>query len=85
MANARENAERLAELAGVKLGRVLAIQPAPTAQDESSPAAAYSSFAAMMMMGMMGAEPQEGPGTTAYREIPVRVSLLVRFEILEGE
>jgi hypothetical protein len=39
----------------------------------------------MIMMEMMGTVPQEGPGTTTYREIPVRVSLLVRFEIIEGE
>ena len=77
MADARKKAERLASLAGVKLGRIVSVKDAvAVGGGGSNPQQA-------MMMAMYGVSPQESAELTSgvYKEIEVRVNLAVQFEI----
>jgi hypothetical protein len=78
--NARANAERLAGLAGVKLGRVVAMQEIPSGGvADSYP---YAQFFAGVAAG--ASDDSAGPHRVASRKfvaIPVSVSLQVRFAI----
>jgi uncharacterized protein YggE len=79
MAAAQDRAGRLAALAAVKLGPVLSVQEsALAATNESSPLQMY-----MAMFGMRDTAGKEDSRVTSdkYADIPVRVSLQVRFGI----
>ncbi len=78
MADARAKAQRLADLAGVKLGKVVSIsETAPPADESGNPEVAL--FARIYGMGeeVQAAEPQ----SDAFADIEVKASLIVQFEI----
>jgi uncharacterized protein YggE len=80
MDDARKKAERLASLAGVKLGRIKSVRDAGSVPDGN----ARNSQGAMMMMAVYGvAVPQEAAELTSpvFKEISVKVNLAVLFEI----
>jgi len=76
MEDAKSKAKRLADLAGVKLGRILSVQEgaAPKGQNENN----YFT----MIMAMYGASSgEQDPMTTKLSEVPYKVALTVQFEI----
>jgi uncharacterized protein YggE len=75
MDDARKKAERLANLAGVKLGRIVSVKDAVQIGSGNPQQAT--------MMAMYGIAPQEQTELTSgvFKEISVRVSLAVQFEI----
>ena len=83
VADARAKAEKLAQLSGVKLGRVLSVQ------DQGAPPASAggSSLYSMIMMAEMGGGPNKGQPVNKeavsehFGEIPVTVRVQVLFEI----
>lgn len=77
MDDARKRAERLASLAGVKLGRILSIR-------DQGEAAMNPQMA--QMYAMTGQMPDSGEDLSSgvFAEIPVRVNLAVQFEIAAG-
>jgi len=81
MDSASTKAKRLAELAGVKLGRVLSVQEGQSKQDDSSNASA-ARIAAMYGMPFIPNE-QTDVSSNLFTEIPVKVVLTVQFEILK--
>jgi uncharacterized protein YggE len=76
MEDARKKAERLAALAGVKLGRITSVKEAVQVNSGNPQQAAM-----MAMYGIVA--PQEAPELTSpvFKEISVKVSLAVQFEI----
>ena len=79
MADARKRAERLASLAGVKLGRILSVRDQGAAARNMNPQTAQ-------MYAMTGQAPDPGElSSGVYTEIPARVNLAVQFEIIAGE
>jgi len=80
--DARANAQRLADLSGVKLGPVISIQ-----DEGAAPAAGPNNIYAMIMMAEMGGSPTASQGDSKevssknFGEIPVTVRLAVSFEI----
>ena len=80
MEDARRRAERLASLAGVKLGRIVSVR------DQG--AATSVNPQAVQMFAMTGqAPPSADPSeltSGVFAEIPVRVNLAVQFEIARG-
>jgi hypothetical protein len=81
---AQARAERLAALAGVKLGRVLSVEEEPLAAAGSPQNAQMQMLAAIYGGGGEAEKPDPASSRIAsekYEEIPVRVALRVRFEI----
>jgi uncharacterized protein YggE len=81
---AQARAERLAALAGAKLGRVLSIEEEPLAAAGSPQNAQMQMLAAIYGAGGEAEKPDPASSRIAsekYEEIPVRVTLRVRFEI----
>jgi uncharacterized protein YggE len=80
--DARANAQRLADLSGVKLGPVISIQ-----DEGATPTPANNNVFAMIMMAEEGGSPTAPQGdskevsSTNFGEIPVTVRLAVSFEI----
>lgn len=76
MDDARKKAERLATLAGVKLGRIVSVRDA-VAVSGANP----QNVAMMAMYGVVA--PQDGNDLTSgvFKEISVKVNLAVQFEI----
>jgi uncharacterized protein YggE len=82
VADARAKAERIAELNGVKLGRVLSVEDQGTNTGRGNNA---TQFFTEMVTGsaVSGAEPQEtGVSSTSPGEIPLSVHVTLKFEIL---
>jgi uncharacterized protein YggE len=83
-AQARARAQRLASLAGVKLGPVLSVEedaPSP-AQDKDQASMQMRMLATIYGMASSGQEAESSRITSdKYEEIPVRVALRVRFAI----
>jgi uncharacterized protein YggE len=81
MDDARKKAERLASLAGVKLGRIKSVKDAGSGGTGN----ASNPQAAMMMMAVYGAAvPQDNSAeltSPVFKEISVKVNLAVQFEI----
>jgi uncharacterized protein YggE len=78
MGDARKRAERLASLAGVKLGRILSVRDQGAVAMNPQAAQIYA------MTGQMPDSPQQ-LSSGVFTEIPVRVNLAVQFEIVAGE
>ncbi|HEV3342831.1 MAG TPA: SIMPL domain-containing protein [Pirellulales bacterium] len=78
---AKEEGSRLAKLAGGKLGRVISVQEVSASGDDT----AQTMMVAMeAIYGSDTDTPEQGRIVSdSLREIPVRVSLRVRFELLE--
>jgi uncharacterized protein YggE len=78
--DARAKANRIAELTGVKLGRILSVQDqdAPPRNDQTN---AY--WAMMMGMAQQGKEPETGIASNVFGEIALNVRLTVQFEIVK--
>jgi uncharacterized protein YggE len=74
MDDARKRAERLASLAGVKLGRILSVR------DQGAVAMNPQSAQVYAMTGQMPDTPAQ-LSSGVFTEIPVRVNLAVQFEI----
>ena len=79
MADARKRAERLAGLAGVKLGRILSVRDQGAVNMSPQQAQIYA------MTGQMSSESPDQLSSGVFTEIPVRVNLAVQFEIVAGE
>jgi hypothetical protein len=79
VANAREKAQRIATLSGVKLGRICYVQDQGATQDASG---SQNIFAAIYGAAVVsaGTETKEIE-SSALTEIPVTVRLAVKFEI----
>ena len=82
VADAKAKAERIAELNGVKLGRVLSVEDEGAAAGHSNNPAQF--FTAMIDNGTTPAaeSPEEGVSSTSPGEIPVSVHVTLKFEIL---
>jgi uncharacterized protein YggE len=80
--DARAKAERLAELTGVKLGRILSVQDqdAP-ASSRNDPTSAY--YAMITGMAQAGKEQEVGIASSVFGDIPLNVRLTVQFEIVK--
>lgn len=79
MADARKKAERLAGLAGVKLGRIVSVKDA--VQVGGNNANNPQQMAIMAMTGMFAAPTDSELTSNVFTEISVKVSLAVQFEI----
>lgn len=79
MDDARKKAERLAALAGVKLGRILSVKDAVAVGGSggSSP----QQMAMMAMYGVVAPPEQQELTSNVFKEISVKVNLAVQFEI----
>jgi uncharacterized protein YggE len=79
--DARTKATRLADLANVKLGRILSVQ------DQDAPPSNKSEMANiyyyMYGMAQQGKEPETGLSSNVFGEIPLSVRLSVQFEIVK--
>lgn len=87
--SAKANAQRLADLSGVRLGRVLSVAEVPVTAPEKDDAGGLQMKVITAIYGGAGAsEPAEiSPAeirSDTYQEIPVRIGLRVRFAI-EGK
>jgi uncharacterized protein YggE len=77
---AREKAEKLAELSGVKLGKVVAVQEAaPTKSEGNSYGNPY--YYMMEMMSRLSTPEEKGVTGNTTGELSTKVSLTVTFEI----
>jgi uncharacterized protein YggE len=76
MEDATKKAKNLADLAGVKLGPVVAVHEGMPARDQES-----NNYIAMMMALAGGGAGERDPISTNLSEIPVKVALTVQFEI----
>jgi len=77
MESATTKAKRLAELAGVKLGRVLVVQEGQPKEEQSQQRVAYNPYMGMPMV----VNEQTDVSSNLFSEIPVKVVLTVQFEI----
>jgi uncharacterized protein YggE len=77
MEDARANAQRLADLAGVELGKVVSVEQTQAPTDEGGGRTAMIA----MMYGMSGEAEDKQPSSDSFTAIPVSVNLRVRFEI----
>ena len=78
MDDARQQATKLAQMAGVNLGRIISVHEAAPAKSDDQSSAAIR----MMYYGWMGmANDREELSANALSEIPVRVGVTVQFEI----
>ncbi|MEX0725962.1 MAG: SIMPL domain-containing protein [Planctomycetaceae bacterium] len=75
MQDATANAERLAKLAGVKLGKVLSIQEIPVAKKSNPEAAYYARY------GIQLPAESDDYSSNTFSEIAVEIQLNVRFSI----
>jgi uncharacterized protein YggE len=76
VADARAKAAKLADLAGVKLGRILAVQDQDVVSKNDP-----SNFYAMIYGMRMQQEPDERLSSNVFGDIPLTVRLSVQFEI----
>jgi len=78
MDDARKKAERLANLAGVKLGRILSVKDAVAVGNNGS---GGEQMAMMAMYGVAMPPEQQELTSSVFKEISVKVNLAVQFEI----
>jgi uncharacterized protein YggE len=78
MDDARKKAERLAGLAGVKLGRILSVKDAVPVGGAGSN---NGQMAMMAMYGVAAPPEQQELTSSVFKEISVKVNLAVQFEI----
>lgn len=78
MADARANAQRLADLAGVKLGRITSVAQTQGPSDEEG---GGRSAMIAMMYGLAGKTKDIKPSSDSFTAIPVTINLQVHFEI----
>jgi uncharacterized protein YggE len=78
---ARANATRLADLAGVKLGRVVSVEESPSAGGSTSMQARM--MAAVYGMEGLGDSSDQRVTSDKFDEIPINITLRVRFAIEE--
>ncbi len=87
--HAREEAARLATLADGRLGRVLSVQDISAATEQGAMAEAIPVAISETVYALYGGElERERDGrivSSSLRDIPVRVSLRVRFELLDPQ
>jgi hypothetical protein len=76
MDDARKKAERLAALAGVKLGRIIAVKDAISVNSGNPQQAAM-----MAMYGVVAPQESAELSSGVFKEISVKVNLAVQFEI----
>ena len=78
MDDAKKKAERLANLAGVKLGRIISVKDAVAVggSNNSGP-----QMAMMAMYGVAAPPEQQELTSSVFKEISVKVNLAVQFEI----
>lgn len=76
MADARGRAERLANLAGVKLGKIVAVRDSVAGPENNAQAAMMAAYGAAAARAA-GADLSSG----VFSEIPIKVNLSVQFEI----
>lgn len=79
--DAKAKARKLADLAGVKLGRVISIQEAPAAKADSA-MPNYIYYMMGLMGGKGGSDDKSLVGST-FGELTMNVNLTVQFEILK--
>ncbi len=79
MDSASAKAKRLAELAGVKLGRVLLVQEGQPKDEQSQQRMAYNPYMGLPMV----VNEQTDVSSNLFTEIPVKVVLTVQFEIVK--
>jgi uncharacterized protein YggE len=78
MDDAKKKAERLAKLAGVKLGRILSVKDAVAVGGNNS---SNGQMAIMAMYGVAMQPEQQELTSNVFKEISVKVNLAVQFEI----
>lgn len=81
MEDARANAQRLAKLAGVRVGKVVSIKEGAAEMPTDSRSTNY--YYAMLMGNL--SQSRQDYTATSYKVIPVAVALNVEFEIEEGK
>ena len=79
MDDARKKAERLASLAGVKLGRIVAVKDAVAVGGSSGTNPQQAMM--MAMYGIAASQEQAELTSPVFKEISVKVNLAVQFEI----
>lgn len=80
MDDAKKKAERLANLAGVKLGRIISVKDA-VAVGSGNNSANGAQMAMMAMYGVAMPPEQQELTSSVFKEISVKVNLAVQFEI----
>jgi uncharacterized protein YggE len=82
VADAREKAEQLAELSGVKLGKVIAVQEVQPVKNESGSSSMGNPYMfAMEMMSKLSTPEEKGVTGNTTGELSTKVNLTVTFEI----
>ncbi len=76
--DARTKATRLADLAGLKLGRILSVQDQDAAMSKND---AQMNYYIMMATGQTKPDAETGLSSSVFGEIPLTVHLNVQFEI----
>lgn len=81
MKDAREQAEELAELGGVKLGPVISMSQTPIAEKSNNNSTSMNYYYTMMMGMMGGSTTSDDFSSAVLKEIPISVKLQVTFAI----
>ena len=79
MEDARAKAQRLAELSGVKLGRIISVQDGSGTTPEANPTVAV--YRAMMSQQESPADADAGLSSAVFGDIPLAATLTVQFAI----
>ena len=79
MKDAREKGEHLAKLAGAQLGKVVAVSHGPPREEQDITSG--RAYVAMVFGAMSGAGDEDTYTSETLDEIPITISLLVRFEL----